>query len=439
MGIRNKDVRRRGGDLYDRLSEAGQTPRKIIPVRFPIAEETYEIVQCVNEPMGMVERYVLEAICEFGPCSDADIEALLGLDRHLIGDVISELAKAGVDLQRQSDHVIAGESLQSCVRRQTLEKRIKHRRTFVVNPLTGDLLPITHVDDSTRWLAPFVTEDEEQEASDWLRVRLGDRATSGRRSLASSLSSNDSGTRERLGVPEGAIGFGGDTCFDRQLYSVVAFAVVTRNNQVEVYSAVDLSTLLSDRETSELNYWSRDCHGVEPWVFAEPKTINDIAETFAQNLEGVQCRAYAEDTLAITVQQLDRVLRVGGRKEISESGAMSMLQMDLVNGWSWRKNDFSIYRVVAGDVETESRLVILRAVDELRKIHRMHYRNQSDSFALAPWWNEFQTAFASRFVDAAENRNLKLDDLLVEAERVPDMQFLEWLEDVEIGSGSSIR
>lgn len=303
----------------------------------------------------------------------------------------------------------------------------------MVNPLTGDLLPITHVDDSTRWLAPFVTEDEEQEASDWLRVRLGDRATSGRRSLASSLSSNDSGTRERLGVPEGAIGFGGDTCFDRQLYSVVAFAVVTRNNQVEVYSAVDLSTLLSDRETSELNYWSRACHGVEPWVFAEPKTINDTAETFAQNLEGVQCRAYAEDTLAITVQQLDRVLRVGGRKEISESGAMSMLQMDLVNGWSWRKNDFSIYRVVAGDVETESRLVILRAVAKLRQLYRK--RTQSDLLVLADWWNDFQTEYARKFGEGDGIQKFDLDSLLVEAEQVPDTRFLDWLEDVAAPSG----
>lgn len=187
------------------------------------------------------------------------------------------------------------------------------------------------------------------------------------------------------------------------------------------------------------NQVSRACHGVEPWVFAEPMTIDDTAKSFARNLEGVHCRADAEDTLAISVQQPDRVLRVGGRKEISESGAMSMLQIDLINGWSWRKKDFSIYRVVAGDFETESRLVIIRAVDELRKIHRTHYRNQSDSFALAPWWDEFQTTFASRFVDAAENRILKLDDLLVEAERVPDMQFLAWLEDVEISPGSSAR
>ena len=82
MGIQNKDVRGRGGDLYDKLSNLGQTPRKIIPVRFPIAEETYEIVQLVNEPMGMIERYILEAICAFGPCSDRDIEGLLGLDRR---------------------------------------------------------------------------------------------------------------------------------------------------------------------------------------------------------------------------------------------------------------------------------------------------------------------------------------------------------------------
>ena len=95
MSILNKNVRRRGGDLFDELKSAGEQPLKIVPVRFPIAEETYEIVQVVNEPMGMVERYVLEAISEFGPCDYTDIHNLLGLDTELIGDMVEDLSKAG--------------------------------------------------------------------------------------------------------------------------------------------------------------------------------------------------------------------------------------------------------------------------------------------------------------------------------------------------------
>ncbi len=427
MSIPNVTVRRRGGDLFEKLSSEGRMPAKIVPIRFPIAEETYDVVQAINEPMGMVERYILEAICEFGPCSSDDIAGLLSLDQSLIADMISGLIKAEVDIDQNGAQFSAGQSLRASIKDQRLAKRVRHRRTFVVNPLTGDLLPINFIDNSDRWLVPFVTENEEVESSDWLRVRMGDRAISGSSSLASVLLSTDTEDRVVFGIPEGGISIIDDACLDRKLYSVLAFAVVTQESNIEVYSAVDFSIPLSDEDTSGLDYWNQVCHDIQPWVFAQPRTIDEVAEFFAQNLDGVECRAMDATTLAVSVQEPDEALVVDSRNEPSDSGAMNMLQMDLVNGWYWNVSDFRIVRVVAGDAETESRLVVLRAVAKLRELFRS--RTPADTLTLVDWWEGFKTNSSFRFCAQKDIQSIDFDRFLAEAEKVPDTPFLDWLDD----------
>ena len=430
MSIRNADIRRRGGDLFDELSSRGKAPLKIIPLRFPIVEETYGIIQVINEPVGMVERYILEAVCEFGACDIAVIDDLLCLGESLIIDLIEKLIHEGVDIQKEGNRITGGDSLKNSVQRQSFEKRVKHRRTLVVNPLTGDLLPITHVEDASRWLIPFVTEREESDLSDWLRVRCGDRAVSGARAVAKALSSTDSEKREQIGIPEGAVKLVDDACLDRKLYSVVAFAVVTPDMMVEVYSAIDFSIQLSNLETSLLSYWNLACHDVQPWVFDEPDTSDAIAEDFTRNLNGVECRAHNENTLAVSVQLPQQDLCVDSRNENSASKAMNMLQMDLINGWYWKVKDFSIWRIIAGDAETESRLIVLRAVGRLREMFRN--RTKSDSVELRSWWEEFQNSSLQRYNREAGAPIIDFDRLMIEAEQVPDTRFLDWLEDVTV-------
>lgn len=427
MSIRNVMVRRRGGELFEELSSAGRLPVKIVPLRFPIAEETYEIFQSVNEPMGMVERYILEAITEFGPCVIDDIASLLSLDRNLITDMVDGMIKADVDLTRDGDQYSAGNSLRAAIGQRQLMKRVQHRRCFTVNPLTGDLLPIKFIQESERWIVPFVTENEEGESTNWLRVRIGDRALNGGRSLARKILSTDVVERTQLGIPEGAVELVDETCLDRKLYSILAFAVVTQQWDVEVYSAYDFSLALSDEATSSLDYWHQICHDVQPWIFDEPSPSDEVAEFFVQNLKGVQCRAVDDSTLAVSVQNPDEVLVVDSRNEPSESMAMSMLQIDLINGWYWSVKDFGVLRLIAGDAKTEIRLFILRAVARLRELFRK--RTATEKLVLGDWWEEFKAASSGRFCNEESIRSITFDSLLAVAEQVPDIRFLEWLDD----------
>ena len=428
MSIPNKYVRKRGGELFKELSSAGTIPVKIVPVRFPVAEETYEVEQAIQEPMGMVERYILKAICEFDPCSTDDIANLLSLDRSLVADMIDGLIKAGVDLDKSKTLFSPGQSLRASLEIQKLSKRVRHRRTFVVNPLTGDLLPITFINESDRWLVPFSTDDEERESTEWLRVCLGDRATGGRRSLINALASMDTAERKIVGIPEGGITLSNEACLDRKLYSVLAFAVVTQELSVTVYSAGDFSLQLSNKGTSNLDYWHRCCHHAQPWVFATPDSSDEAAKFFAQKLDGVRCRAVDSCTLAVSVQNPNDVLVVDSQNAPSDSNEMNMLQMDLVNGWYWKRRDFRIMRLIAGDAATESRLFVLQSIASLRELHRQ--RKPADAIVLGDWFKKLKDHCACRFGGKSEVDKINLDSLMVEAEKVPDTRFLDWLDDV---------
>ena len=106
---------------------------------------------------------------------------------------------------------------------------------------------------------------------------------------------------------------------------------------------------------------------------------------------------------------------------------MSMLQMDLVNGWYWSVNDFGVLQMIAGDAKTESRLVVLRGVAKLREHFRK--RTATNKFELGDWWEEFKAASSGRFCKQQDIRSITFDNLLAEAEQVPDIRFLEWLDD----------
>lgn len=421
-------LRRRGGDLFEMLESEGRLPVKVVPIRFPIAEETYEVMQVINEPIGLVERYILEAIIEFGPCLNDDITNLLSVDGGLISDIIDGLIKSGVDVAKDGNRYSAGESLRASIAQRQFAKRVQQQRSFIVNPLTGNLLPIKFLKDSNHWLVPFVTESEEGEAGNWMRVRIGDRALNGSRSLSQKLMSSDIEEREKLGIPEGGVELVDDTCLDRKLYSVLAFAVITKKLEVEVYSAVDFTIRLSCEETSSLDYWNQLCHDVQPWVFAKPRSIKEVAEHFAQNLKGVECRQVNGRTLAVSVQNPEEALSVDSRNETEEFGAMAKLQRNLINGWYWNVKDFGVLRLIAGDAATESRLVVLRGVIGLRQLFRN--RRPTEKNAIIAWWKEFKSASSSRFCDREDILSISLDDLLVEAEKVPDLRFLDWLDDV---------
>ena len=427
MAISNASIRRRGGDLFHDLLSRGDDPVKIVPICFPIAEETYEVIQVVTEPIGMVERYVVEAICKFGPCSADKIARLLSLDPDLVSEVIQRLVDADADIIPEDRRFSAGRSLRDANRDGRLAKRVRHQRSFIVNPLTGDLLPIDFLDRNSRWMVPVVPENDESNPKDWLRCRIGDRASGAEQALVEALLSTDTEVRRSLGIPEGGVSLTDDFCHDRKLYSLVAFAVIARTLTVKVVSAIDISTPLSDTDTSDLAYWDRISHGVGPWVFAEPAPIDGTVEHLQRSLDGVECRSTDPDTVAVSIQNPDDALFVDNRNAGSGSDPMNRLQMDLINGWYWNVYDFRIVRLIAGDAATEERLMILRGVHQLRDLFRS--RTPSSSLTLVDWWEDIKSDFPIKFCNRENILSIDLDTLLAEAERVPDTKFLDWLDD----------
>ena len=51
--------------------------------------------------------------------------------------------------------------------------------------------------------------------------------------------------------------------------------------------------------------------------------------------------------------------------------------------------DYRIWRLLAGDAKTQSRIVVLRGIEKLRELNR--HRTDAESLVLADWWREFQS------------------------------------------------
>ena len=82
--IGGSETRRRLLELIRSRRRPG-APRlaRAFPLAFPIADVTYEVSQRLPEPIGLVQRYALDALCRFGPCTAADLDELLGLGPDL--------------------------------------------------------------------------------------------------------------------------------------------------------------------------------------------------------------------------------------------------------------------------------------------------------------------------------------------------------------------
>ena len=51
-----------------------QTVKKIIPIAFPVLQSTWKIKISTAEATGLIDRYILRVLKDFGPCSIKKID-----------------------------------------------------------------------------------------------------------------------------------------------------------------------------------------------------------------------------------------------------------------------------------------------------------------------------------------------------------------------------
>ena len=137
---------------------------RIVPVAWPLLKSEWEVLVTVTEPVGLVDRFVLRALRDFGPCTVRELDELLCLGKDRTVAALEEMIRVGSPIIK--DHlrysVPVGTEIESFVTEH------EHRFVFLLNGLTGDLLPSSFLDRSKRIV---LSEDDLAEMAWILKLR----------------------------------------------------------------------------------------------------------------------------------------------------------------------------------------------------------------------------------------------------------------------------
>jgi len=107
-----------------------------------VVEATYCLRERVPEKIGLIRRYLLEALCRFGPCSPAQLDAMLGLGEDVIARTLQEMEAITPGLACHGGAFAANDEVRRLLADGQFSRVVTHRRAFLVNGLTDRLLPI---------------------------------------------------------------------------------------------------------------------------------------------------------------------------------------------------------------------------------------------------------------------------------------------------------
>lgn len=112
---------------------------KIVPIAFPVLQSSWQIKVDSVEPTGLIDRYILRVLKEFGPCSIKRIDELLCLGEERIGHALREMEKLGSPIKHTAG---AGYSLATDGDIDHFHIVQEHEFAFCINGITGKLLPV---------------------------------------------------------------------------------------------------------------------------------------------------------------------------------------------------------------------------------------------------------------------------------------------------------
>ena len=119
---------------------------RIVPVAWPLLKSEWDVIITVTEPVGLVDRFVLRALRDFGPCTVRELDALLCLGEDRTEAALNEMIRVGAPIQMKDLRysVPAGTEI------EPFKTEHEHRFAFLLNGLSGDLLPSSFLDRAKR-------------------------------------------------------------------------------------------------------------------------------------------------------------------------------------------------------------------------------------------------------------------------------------------------
>jgi hypothetical protein len=407
-----------------------------IPVGFPIIEATYVVRERITQRIGLIRRHVLDGVCRFGPCTIAQLDELLGLGSDIIEHTLQELLECVPGVSKNGSKFSANAESSQVIVEGEFSKVIQQERKFIVNGVDDTLLPIHFLrQHSPWWLYPDPKKSGQLltasgEAAKITRV-MSDRMGSGREDLQRWINSSDIDGRKMLGIPPG--GFG-DVEEPESVESVwiTSFLLVDVTGSLSMTSLHRNAVPLLDSKLATSEYLLQVCKRLKSRDIDHEDFLTALDELnrrfgdFADLSQGENC-----GEVGVSVADVHKmVLSVPGSTNADVPEPLAQLTNVLLRGRYWCYGKWFVLYLVPGDAETATRLTVLRALDDLRRILRKMPMDGHDTqaFDLPVWWESWQ---ADRIPSSPKKMHIQLaplQNLLDAADEVPDTEFLEKLE-----------
>ena len=418
--------------------------RRLVPVAWPILEVEHTIKIRIEEEIGVVERYLIEALARFGPMDSVKLAEFLGLEPFVVDAVVK-------NLQRFSEVISSADGVYATVP-DALERlaegkwsrTIESAESFYIDGIGDRLLPINlSKAHRSKWLR-LDGAGEAGQISDYGGNKIKNLcwiASSGRDGMTALQEIIESGNfdqRQELGIPVGAYEVVSGKSTIKHERWLLALMEVTEDGSVTVHPAFMPNWSLANfgaehrpafeeslrRGTgSALGILNPDSdkrisNDVRPaWKPFIDYSAND-GDFVVKLKDSMNLQFRFIDGETLDDESFEENEAISGQQLSMPKSLLTVLRFPF---W-WHSSRYAVRQVVPGDIATAEALLLLRGMDELRGVAG---RAESEDVDLASWWEEFQERASADWPSELNECRVPKKKMLSEASGSPEGQVVE--------------
>lgn len=375
--------------------------KKIIPIAFPVLQSTWKAKIATTESSGLIDRYILRVIKEFGPCDIKRIDELLCLGEDRIRHALTEMEKLG-------SPIIHNANVYSIAANGDIEHfhvEQEHDFTFCINGISGDLLPI----DFCRKSKGAEIYDSGEERTPYIKLSP---IVSGSESKLMSLRSGTDTKSFSEGIPDGFVCLAEKNPKAEFCRYFLSFAVITEDRAVSVFCAGDNSIRLNSID----NYLER---------IPDIERLLDKEDVLEIQLPGLSVK---QNKNTVYIEVLDLTLWNCFGTEEKTNQSIFFMRNFIGNGWFWDNSNrkFSHYLLLPADEKTAEALFTRKASFELERT----YSNLDTRQDTEKWLQDYFESFNNHRIKCPS-----LDDILMPLLKSSNSEVRDFAQTMSSQSG----
>ncbi|MCP5538380.1 MAG: hypothetical protein H7A51_19370 [Akkermansiaceae bacterium] len=425
-------------------SENAAGIRRLVPVAWPILEVEHVIKIRVEEEIGVVERYLIEALARFGPMDAGHMARFMGLEAFVVEAVMKNLQRfPGTISIVDGGYVVPLDTLERLSQGKWSSK-IESSEAFFIDGMGGRLLPVSLSKmHRSKWLrvdpkgsAGRITDSTGNEVRNlcW----IASTGNMGETSLTEAITTADQKSREMLGVPTGAFGIVPNKSQIKHERWLLALLEVTEGGEVTVRPAFmpswELANVSAEHRVAFEEVLRRGGESASGILNpdSDKRVASDVKFDWESHIDFsandgdfvVKLRNPSGLQFWANDEEIDDHEDTAGEElEVGKELPMpASLRTILRFPYWWNPYSCAVRRVVPGDKATAHAMLLLRGMDELRQVSSLA---ESEEVDLGSWWSEFQERISGDWPAELADCRVTMEKMLSEASRSPDGQVVE--------------